>query len=305
MNQPGDDSGNRNSKPPFTNERIFQNYQGKVGGAFPHVAIHGPERVDGEDVYGWVYQAERFFEVQGLITTGERLPGKSSKDVCYTVFNPHKTGFPLPMNQPGDDSGNRNSKPPFTNERIFQNYQGNTYGQVGGAFPHVAIHGPERGWHPGSDHRFRKLKMPLFDGEDVYGWVYQAERFFEVQGLITTGERLRAAVLSLEGSALSWFRWTNNREPFISWEELKRRLLHRFQSSQDGNLHEQFFSISQQGTAREYVTLFERMAAQLPGLQEEVLEGIFIKGLKQDLRTAIRTQKPTWIESSHGISINH
>nr|GEU41170.1 hypothetical protein [Tanacetum cinerariifolium] len=35
------------------------------------------------------------------------------------------------------------------------------------------------------------------------------------------------------------------------------------------------------------------MAAQLPGLQEEVLEGIFIKGLKQELRTAVRTQQPT------------
>nr|GEU62283.1 hypothetical protein [Tanacetum cinerariifolium] len=44
------------------------------------------------------------------------------------------------------------------------------------------------------------------------------------------------------------------------------RLLHRFQPSQNGNLLEQFFSISQQGTSREYVTLFEKMAAQLPGL---------------------------------------
>ncbi|GKB48341.1 ankyrin repeat-containing protein [Tanacetum coccineum] len=111
--------------------------------------------------------------------------------------------------------------------------------------------------------------MPLFHGEDVYGWVYQVERFFEVQGLITMGDQLRAAVLSLEGSALSWFRWINNRKPFRNWEELKRRLLHRFRPSQNGNLLEQFFSISQQGTAREYVTMFEKMAAQLPGLTEE------------------------------------
>nr|GEW78350.1 ankyrin repeat-containing protein [Tanacetum cinerariifolium] len=154
------------------------------------------------------------------------------------------------------------------------------------------LHGSERGWQPRSDHRMRKLKMPLFDGEDVYGWVYQAERFFEVHGLNTTGERLRAAVLSLEGPALSWFRWINNREPFRNWEELKRRPLHRFQSLQDGNLHEQFFSISQQGTARDYVTLFERMAAQLPGLSEEVLGGVFINGLKPELRTLVRTHQP-------------
>lgn len=41
--------------------------------------------------------------------------------------------------------------------------------------------------------------MPVFDGEDAYGWVYKIERFFEVQGLVTTGEKLRAAVLSMEG----------------------------------------------------------------------------------------------------------
>ncbi|GKA93150.1 ty3-gypsy retrotransposon protein [Tanacetum coccineum] len=134
--------------------------------------------------------------------------------------------------------------------------------------------------------------MPLCNGDDVYEWVYQAERFFDIQALQTTGERLRAAMMCLEGPALSWFRWSDNRKPFRSWEELKQRLLVRFQPSKAGSLHEQFFAISQTGTAREYITLFERMAAQLPGLQEEVLEGIFIKGLKQELRTAVRTQQP-------------
>nr|GEY04233.1 ankyrin repeat-containing protein [Tanacetum cinerariifolium] len=46
-------------------------------------------------------------------------------------------------------------------------------------------------------------------------------------------------------------------EPFRSWEELKRRLLDRFQPSQEGNLYEQFLAITQDGSAREYVGLFE------------------------------------------------
>ncbi|GJW60654.1 hypothetical protein Tco_0109989 [Tanacetum coccineum] len=124
------------------------------------------------------------------------------------------------MTHAGEFSVNRNHCPPVSSEGIFQNYPGNTFRDAGGIFanttvqPTSTVHGSERGWQPGSDHRLRKLKMPLFDGEDVYGWVYQVERFFEVQGLITTGDRLRAAVLSLEGSALSvifFFRWINNR----------------------------------------------------------------------------------------------
>nr|GFB76613.1 ankyrin repeat-containing protein [Tanacetum cinerariifolium] len=95
--------------------------------------------------------------------------------------------------------------------------------------------------------------LPIFNGEDAYGWVYLAERFFEVQGFVTTRERLRAA---------------------------------------DGNLYEQFLKINQDGTAREYVTLFETLAAQLEGISENILEGTFIKGLKQDLRHSVRVLQP-------------
>ncbi|CAI9276758.1 unnamed protein product [Lactuca saligna] len=51
-----------------------------------------------------------------------------------------------------------------------------------------------RGWVPNVDYRLRKLKMPLFEWEDVYGWVYKAERLFDMQGLATSGERLHATV---------------------------------------------------------------------------------------------------------------
>ncbi|GJW62320.1 hypothetical protein Tco_0111655 [Tanacetum coccineum] len=124
-------------------------------------------------------------------------------------FDSH--GFLLPWSQAGDFSVNRNHHPPVSSEGIFHNYPVNTYGDVGGIFvnttvqPTSTVLGSEHGWQPRSDHRFQKLKIPFFDEEDVYGWVYQVERFFEVQGLITMGDRLRAAVLSLEGSALSWF----------------------------------------------------------------------------------------------------
>nr|GEW21922.1 hypothetical protein [Tanacetum cinerariifolium] len=66
-----------------------------------------------------------------------------------------------------------------------------------------------------NDYRFKKLKMPIFDGEDAY------------------------------------------RSPFRSWEGLKRRLLNRFQQT-----------------------------------QEQVLEATFIKGLKPDLRASVRVMHP-------------
>nr|GEV90474.1 ankyrin repeat-containing protein [Tanacetum cinerariifolium] len=91
---------------------------------------------------------------------------------------------------------------------------------------------------------------------------------------------------------LAWYRWSDKREPFRCWEHLKLKLLNRFQPSQDGNLYEQFLKIKQDGTAREYVTLFETLAAQLEGISENILEGTFIKGLKQDLRHSVRVLQP-------------
>nr|GEV41245.1 putative mitochondrial protein [Tanacetum cinerariifolium] len=97
--------------------------------------------------------------------------------------------------------------------------------------------------HHRADYQMWKLKMPLFDGEDSHGWIYKQDH------------------------------------PFVHREGLKRRLLERFQLSQEGTLYEQFLAITQEGSAREHVSLFETLAGQLAGLPEEVMEGTFIKGV--------------------------
>ncbi|GJT16280.1 ankyrin repeat-containing protein [Tanacetum coccineum] len=141
-----------------------------------------------------------------------------------------------------------------------------------------------------NDYRFKKLKMPIFDGEDAYGWIYRMERFFKIQG-VEALEQLQVAELCLEGEALSWYCWSEGRSPFRSWEGLKRRLLNRFQQTQQGNLFEQFLTITQDGTAQAYVALFEKLAGQLVGVSEQVLEATFIKGLKPDLRASVTIEE--------------
>ncbi|GJZ72924.1 hypothetical protein Tco_0637070 [Tanacetum coccineum] len=65
----------------------------------------------------------------------------------------------------------------------------------------------------------------------------------------------------------------------------------RFQLSQEGTLYEQFLAITQEGSAREYVNLFEALAGQLVGIPEEVMKGTFIKGLRPELRTTVRVMQ--------------
>ncbi|GKA32689.1 ankyrin repeat-containing protein [Tanacetum coccineum] len=315
---------------------------------------------NGDDVYDWVYQAERFFDIQGLFTTEERLgaammclegmrrPEIMSRRLRRWQLNcrvrqamelallidesgkgvatnpPNEVGGGVPRTSTGATGAER-GKNPFKRmteaEMADKRAKGLCYrcdgtfgpghrcpekalqvlwvgededeeeeeshgigeyrrcvlefslGNTGGVFTGpirttvMPNHGFDCGWGSRTDYHLRKLKMPLFNGDDVYDWVYQAERFFDIQGLFTTGERLGAAMMCLEG------------------------------------LHEQFFSISQNGTARDYVTAFEKMAAQLPGLQEEVQEGIFIKGLKPDLQVAVRTQKSVGVRQAMELAL--
>nr|GFA34340.1 putative mitochondrial protein [Tanacetum cinerariifolium] len=44
----------------------------------------------------------------------------------------------------------------------------------------------------------KKLKMPIFDGEDAYGWIYRMERFFKIQG-VEALEQIKVTKLCLEG----------------------------------------------------------------------------------------------------------
>ncbi|GKD97852.1 ankyrin repeat-containing protein [Tanacetum coccineum] len=93
----------------------------------------------------------------------------------------------------------------------------------------------------------------------------------------------------MEGQALSWFCLGQR---FYVWEGLKRRLLERFQPSQEGTLYEQLLAITQEGSAREYVSLFETLVGQLVGIPEQVMEGTFIKGLRPKLWSGVQVMQP-------------
>lgn len=177
--------------------------------------------------------------------TGDYIPVNEGLKHSSTKFD--DLGFPFTTNKDKPEVSNRGGKGPRSDNR-FEEYV--RFEESG------TLHHSNRGNFHGSDYRMRKLKMPLFDGEDSHGWIYKVERYFEVQD-IEPGEQLRAAVLCMKGQALAWFRWSEARSPFRTWEGLKRRLLERFQSSQEGTLYEQFLAITQEGSAREYVSLFE------------------------------------------------
>ncbi|CAI9284151.1 unnamed protein product [Lactuca saligna] len=131
-------------------------------------------------------------------------------------------------------------------------------------------------WRPGKRRRRTRKILNLSSSldpskKDPRTIRTRVERFFEIQD-IGVPDCLKAATICLDGKALAWFHWSQVRDPFHSWEDLKERLLERFQLTGEGNLYHQFLAIRQEGTVRDYVSNFERLSCQVGDIPESVLE---------------------------------
>ena len=65
-------------------------------------------------------------------------------------------------------------------------------------------------------------------------------------------EKLAVAIIILDGEALAWFQWEERHQSILSLGEKKAHLLDRFQHTQEGTLCEQFLSLKQDGSVRNY-----------------------------------------------------
>ncbi|XP_022154744.1 uncharacterized protein LOC111021922 [Momordica charantia] len=119
--------------------------------------------------------------------------------------------------------------------------------------------------------KFKKVEMPVFTGDDPNSWLFRAERYFEINHL-SEEEKMTVTIISFEGAAMKWYCWSENRQPFADWNNLKTRMFERFSDSKDQNLLSRFLSIKKEGTVTEYRQTFEAWSASLPDIAEDVME---------------------------------
>lgn len=107
------------------------------------------------------------------------------------------------MGTPQTNTGNKNP--------TRDGSSGSGFGSGAGLEGPELVFGSFNGTNQGKgrfEYRYRKIDMPAFDGKDPDGWILQAERYFAIYQLLD-GEKVEAAVLSLNRDALSWFRWSD------------------------------------------------------------------------------------------------
>ncbi|KAL0546676.1 hypothetical protein IC582_016588 [Cucumis melo] len=133
--------------------------------------------------------------------------------------------------------------------------------------------------------------MPVFAREDPDSWLFRVERYFEIHKL-SDSEKMLVSTISFDGPALHWYRSQEEREKFLSWSNLKERLLVRFRSSRDGTILGKFLWVKQETTVDEYQNLFDKLVTLLSDVLDSVVEDTFMNGLFSWIRAEVVFCRP-------------
>ncbi|CAJ2662268.1 unnamed protein product [Trifolium pratense] len=133
----------------------------------------------------------------------------------------------------------------------------------------------------------RKLEIPIFKGDDAYGWLVRIERYFRLNG-VRVHEKLDAAVIALEEKALNWFQWWEEQTPSRAWDEFKIALIRRFQPGILQNPLGPLLNLKQRGTVMEYREKFEMLVAPIRREERVMLDSIFLNGLKEEIQAELK-----------------
>ncbi|CAH9127383.1 unnamed protein product, partial [Cuscuta epithymum] len=113
------------------------------------------------------------------------------------------------------------------------------------------------------------------------------ERYFRLN-LIEEGDKVEASVVAMEERALNWFQWWETQTEERNWEALKEAIIRRFQPDLIQNPYGPMLSLKQRGTVKEYREEFEMVIAPQRNFDRDILRGIFINGLKPEIKSELK-----------------
>lgn len=135
----------------------------------------------------------------------------------------------------------------------------------------------------------------MFDGEDADSWVIRTDQYFEIRDF-TEEEKLKAVRVCFTEEALPWYRWERHRNPFLSWEEMKSRVLKQFSVSRDSSDEERLLSLKQTRTVRAFIREFIALESRSQDIPNPVLEMAFLNGLRPKIRAGVKLMEPRGLD---------
>ncbi|GJY23087.1 ty3-gypsy retrotransposon protein [Tanacetum coccineum] len=123
------------------------------------------------------------------------------------------------------------------------------------------------------------------------GWILKAEKYFRYYE--TPDEsKVEIASMYLEGDALDLFAWISAEHNHLYWEELVKILHENYGPAEFQNPDEHLCNIKQTGTVQEYRQEFAKRVARVHDWPDHCLLGVFLSGLKEELKVDVRIHKP-------------
>lgn len=141
----------------------------------------------------------------------------------------------------------------------------------------------------------KKLDFPDFDGKNPDDWIFRMDKCFSVNQT-AEGEMLPIAMSCLISGAVTWLRLIQDREEPLDWRDFKVKIRKRFKPSRGGTILSQMLRLRQTGSISEYREQFEELSAEVPHVTNDVLEEIFLHGMKRSLREQVVRLRPVGMD---------
>ncbi|VFQ85938.1 unnamed protein product [Cuscuta campestris] len=132
--------------------------------------------------------------------------------------------------------------------------------------------------------------------------VLKAEKYFRYYD-VPEDDKVDVASMYLEGDALDLFSWMSTKRTLFYWEDLVKAFQEHYGPPEYQNPNEYLCSIKQSGTVTEYRLEFARRASQVERRPEHCLLGVFINGLKEELRPDVRLHKPQTVYMAASLAL--
>ncbi|KAK2992562.1 hypothetical protein RJ640_022755 [Escallonia rubra] len=135
-----------------------------------------------------------------------------------------------------------------------------------------------------------KLEFSKFFGEDSYGWVRKAERYFEFHPMDET-HKVNFASAHFEGQAEHWFGTYIKAKGRVQWKEFVNDVNSRFARLFKESVIGEFHKLKQLGTVEQYYNEFEAIRSVLVNeeckFEEDYYVQSFVSGLRDEIRLEI------------------
>ncbi|XP_026438898.1 uncharacterized protein LOC113337438 [Papaver somniferum] len=144
-------------------------------------------------------------------------------------------------------------------------------------------HGQPQQLHP-------NIKFPNFSGEDLDGWIFNADQYISVYN---TSDALKIIVAAahLKGEANQWFIWRRTKTEVNTWEQFCTLVRERFAPQKFVDARLAISTINQKGTVREHISEFEHLL-NFVDFPEDYLISCFIRSLKPHIGTTVKLLTP-------------